>query len=43
MLYCYTTVPGYGEGWDPFNMFNRATLFMYVPVPRQEPVIQWFI
>ena len=23
-------------------MFNPATLFMYVPVPSQEPVIQWF-
>ena len=23
------------------NMFNPATLFMYVPVPSQEPVIQW--
>ena len=22
-------------------MFNPATLFMYVPVPSQEPVIQW--
>ena len=30
-----------GEGWDPANMFNPATLFMYVPVPSQEPVIQW--
>ena len=40
MLYCNTTVPGYGEGWDP-NMFNPATLFMYVPVPSQEPVIRW--
>ena len=37
----YTTVPGQGEGWDPANMFNPATLFMYVPVPSQEPVIQW--
>ena len=26
------------EGWDPANMFNPATLFMYVPVPSQEPV-----
>ena len=23
------------------NMFNPATLFMYVPFPSQEPVIQW--
>ena len=23
------------------NMFNPATLFMYVPVTSQEPVIQW--
>ena len=23
-------------------MFNTATLFMYVSVPSQEPVIQWF-
>ena len=22
-------------------MFNPVTLFMYVPVPSQEPVIQW--
>ena len=22
-------------------MFNPATLFMYMPVPSQEPVIQW--
>ena len=29
-----------GEGWDPANMFNPATLFIYVPVPSQEPVIQ---
>ena len=42
MLYCYTTVPGEGEGRDPANMFNPATLFMYVPVPSQELVIQWF-
>ena len=41
MLYCYTAVPGKGEGWDPANMFNPATLCMYVPVPSQEPVIQW--
>ena len=41
MLYCYTTVPGKGEGWDPANVFQPATLFMYVPVPSQEPVIQW--
>ena len=33
--------PRLGEGWDPANMFNPATLFMYVPVPSQEPVIQW--
>ena len=26
---------------DPANMFNSATLCMYVPVPSQEPVIQW--
>ena len=30
-----------GEGWDPPNMFNPAILCMYVPVPSQEPVIQW--
>ena len=41
MLYCYTTVPGYGEGLDPVKMFNPAKLFMYVPVPSREPVIQW--
>ena len=28
-------------GWDPTNMFNPATLCMYVPVPSQEPFIQW--
>ena len=39
MFYWYTTVPGEGEGWDPANMFNPATLFMYVPVPSQEPII----
>ena len=33
--------PGLGEGWDPANMFNPATLFMYLPVPSQKPVIQW--
>ena len=27
MLHCYTTVQGMGEGWDPANMFNPATLF----------------
>ena len=26
---------------SPANIFNPATLFMYVPVPSQEPVIQW--
>ena len=30
-----------GEGWDPANLFNPATLCMHVPVPNQEPVIQW--
>ena len=33
--------PGLGEGWDPANTFNPATLCMFVPVPSQEPVIQW--
>ena len=41
MLYCYTTVPGWREDSDPANMFNPATLFLYVPVQSQEPVIQW--
>ena len=31
---------GKGEGRDPTNMFKPATLFMYVPVPSQKPVIQ---
>ena len=31
----------FGEGLDPANMFNPATLCMYVPVQSQEPVIQW--
>ena len=42
MLYCYSTVQGYGQGCDPANMFNPTTFCMYVPVPSQEPVIQWF-
>ena len=33
--------PSLGKGWDPANIFNPATLFMYVPVPSQGPVIQW--
>ena len=33
--------PRLGEGWDPANLFNPATLCMYVPVPSQEHVIQW--
>ena len=28
-------------GGDPANMFNPATFCMYVPVPSQDPVIQW--
>ena len=24
----------FGEGWDPANIINPATLFMYVPVPK---------
>ena len=32
-----------GDGWDPDNMFNPATFYMYVPVPSQEPVIQWLL
>ena len=34
--------PRLGEGWDPAIMFNPTTLFMYVPVPSQKPVNQWF-
>ena len=30
-----------GDGWDHANMFNSATFCMYMPVPSQEPIIQW--
>ena len=33
--------PRLREGWDPAYMFNPAIFCMYVPVPSQEPVIQW--
>ena len=33
--------PRLGEGWGPANMFYPATFRIYVPVPSQEPVMQW--
>ena len=39
-MYCYTTDRDYGEDMEPANNFNLATLFMYAPVPSQEPAIQ---
>ena len=40
-LCCTVTPPSQvREGWDPTNMFNPTTFWMYVPVPNQEPVIE---
>ena len=33
--------PRLGEGWDPANMFNTATIFVNVNFRSQEPVIHW--
>ena len=33
----------FGEGWDTTNLCNIATLRSNVPVPSQEPVIQWLL
>lgn len=38
MLCCYTTVPGYGEGWILAYMFNPTTSYMYAPDPIQHGI-----